>query len=228
MSIEIKRWTDGAVLYTAEHAQDVRAAVREAVAKRAYLQGADLRGADLQRADLQGAYLRGAYLQRADLRGADLQRADLQGAYLQRADLQGAYLRGAYLQGADLRGAKDLNPFAVNDLLLLQHQVGKIRMYKVVTAEGYGPFNGGIKYEVGETYEVENANCDPEIQCAAGIHLATLPWCIREWSPGYRILLCEFTAKDVAAIPIGDGKFRVKRCKVVKEVDLAEIGLEAA
>jgi hypothetical protein len=113
--IEIKHRWSGKVLYTAENAQDVRAAVLEAVKQGAYLQGADLRGAylqgaylrgaDLRGADLQGAYLRGADLRGADLRGAYLRGADLQGAYLRGADLQGAYLRGADLRGADLRGA---------------------------------------------------------------------------------------------------------------------------
>ena len=52
---------------------------------RAYLRGANLRG----------AYLSGAYLRSADLRGANLSGADL----------RGANLRGAYLRRADLRGA---------------------------------------------------------------------------------------------------------------------------
>ena len=35
---------------------------------------------------------------------------------------------------------------------------------------------------------------------------------------GFRILIVEFTAKDIAAIPTGtDGKFRLHRCKVVAE-----------
>lgn len=41
----------------------------------------------------------------------------------------------------------------------------------------------------------------------AGFNLVTLPWCPREWKPGYKVLLCEFTAADIAAIPIGGGKF---------------------
>ena len=128
--IEIKHRHGGRVLYTAEHAQDVRAAVREAVAAKidlggadlygadlrganlggADLRGADLRGTDLYGADLRGAYLYGAYLRGANLgganlRGADLRGANLRGADLRGADLYGAYLRGAYLRGAYLRGA---------------------------------------------------------------------------------------------------------------------------
>jgi pentapeptide repeat protein len=248
--IEIRSRWDNSVLYVAKGAADVRAVLEEAVARDAnlrdanlggaYLRGANLRGANLRGAylrdaNLRGAYLGGAYLRDANLRDANLGGANLRGAYLgdanlrdanlRDANLRGANLRGANLRGANLRGAKGFNPYAVNDLLLLQHQVGKIRAYKLVTSDGYGPYNGGIKYEVGETYEVKGADCDPEAQCGPGINLATLPWCIREWRPGYRILLAEFTAKDIAAIPTSDGKFRVHRAKIVKDLALAEIGL---
>lgn len=60
MAIEIKARFGGRVLYTAETAADVRAAVVEAASRGADLRGADLRGADLGGADLRGAYLRGA------------------------------------------------------------------------------------------------------------------------------------------------------------------------
>ena len=87
--IEIKS-CDGRVLYTAQSADDVRAALEEAVEAGADLRGAYLRGAYLRDADLGGAYLRDAYLCGADLRDADLRDADLGGA-----DLRGAYLRDA-------------------------------------------------------------------------------------------------------------------------------------
>src|SRR5438128_2577314 len=139
MAIEIKS-RGGQVLYTAEHAQDVRQALNEAVVKGAYLRDADL----------GGAYLRGA-----DLRDADL-------------------------RGADLRGAKSLNKHLVEDLLMLFDQPGKIRAYKLVTAEGTGPTYKTITYAIGKTYAVADANTDETIQCAAGINLATMPWCLRE------------------------------------------------
>jgi uncharacterized protein YjbI with pentapeptide repeats len=218
--IEIKSRWNGSVLYTAENAQDVRQALTEAVEGGANLRDANLRGANLRDANLGGANLRDANLGGANLRGANLRGANLRGA-----NLRGANLRDAYLGGANLRGANGLNPHAVNDLLILADQVGKIRAYKLVTAESYGPYNGGIKYEVGETYEVKEADCDAETQCGAGINLATLPWCIQNWQEGYRILLAEFTAKDIAAIPIGDGKFRVCKAKIVRDLDLKEIGV---
>src|SRR5690242_3776240 len=58
--IEIKRWTDGKVLYVAKDAQDVRAAVVEAIKENADMRSADLRYADLHSADLRYADLRSA------------------------------------------------------------------------------------------------------------------------------------------------------------------------
>ena len=103
--IEITHRTNGTVLYTAQSAADVRAAVLEAAKAKADLSGADLRGADLSGADLRWANLRGADLRGADLSGADLREADLRGADLRWADLRWADLREADLSGADLRWA---------------------------------------------------------------------------------------------------------------------------
>ncbi len=201
----------------------------------AYLTGAALYGAALYGADLSGAALYGANLIRADLSGADLYganliRADLSGAYLTganltRAALSGANLTRAALSRADLYGATGINAYRMNDLLMLRDQPGPIRAYKLVNAENEGPFNGGIKYVIGKVARVKDADTDETKDCAAGINVATLPWCIREWQPGYRILIVEFTAKDIAAIPIGDGKFRLHGCRVVGEKDLTELGL---
>ncbi len=186
--------------------------------ERADLQRADLRGADLQRADLQGA----------DLRDANLRGADLRGAYLQGAYLRGAYLRDANLRGAYLQGAKGITPERCTPLLILGDQVGKIRAYKLVNEQGEGIYNGGLKYITGETVEVKGADTSPDVQCAAGISLATLDWCLNEWQPGHKVLICEFTAKDIAAIPTAtDGKFRVRKCKVIGEKDISGMAGEA-
>jgi hypothetical protein len=102
----------------------------------------------------------------------------------------------------------------------LRDQPGKLIKYKLVTKQGIGPFRGGITYEIGKSYEVSDASTDETVQCAAGINLATLPWCLREWKQGFRILIAEFTATDIAAIPFGtDGKFRVHRCTIIGERD---------
>ena len=217
MTVTIKSWRDGSVLYVAEGAADVRSAVGAAVRE-----SANLRSASLGSADLRSANLGYADLGYADLRSADLRYANLRYANLGYADL-----RYASLGSADLRYAKGLAAERVNDLLILLDQPGKIRAYKLVNAAGEGPFNGGVHYGIGQTVEAK-ANTDPLCECGPGINLATLPWCLSAWRPGFRILVVEFTKKDIAAIPIGDGKFRVHRCKVIaeKKLDLVALGLE--
>jgi hypothetical protein len=153
--------------------------------------------------------------------GADLQYADLQ-----YANLQGAYLREADLRGANLQGALGVNKNLCTPLQSLLDQPGKIRAYKLVTTTGTGPHYPSIVYEIGKSYEVSDACIDDTEQCAAGINVATLDWCMKEWMSGYRILIVEFEAQDIACIPIAtDGKFRLHRCTVVGEKDLKEIGL---
>jgi len=245
MKFEIKSHLSGAVLFALE-TESLTLCVEAAVKSRADLRGADLMGADLRGADLMGAYLRGAdltganlmgaYLRGADLRGVNLRDtnltdtnlwgADLRGTYLRDTNLWGAYLRGADLTDTNLRGAVGINKHLCTPLRILLAQPGLIRAYKLVTANNVGPYNGGLIYKIGETVKVKDANTDESEQCAAGISLATLDWCMREWRNGYKILLAEFTVKDIAAIPTAtDGKFRVHRCKIVGEVDLKEIGL---
>lgn len=160
-------------------------------------------------------------------READLRRANLWEADLRWADLRWADLWGANLWGADLRGAVGLNKYLTTPLYILADQPGKIRAYKLINEKNEGIYNGGLTYEINKTVEVKNANTNENVLCAEGISLATLDWCIKEWSEGYKILLVEFEAKDIAAIPVAsDGKFRVFRCKVIAEKDLKELGLK--
>lgn len=130
----------------------------------------------------------------------------------------------ACIGSADLSSAKGVNKNLCTPLIILNDQPGKIRAYKLVTDKYVGPYNGGIEYKIGESYSVEDSNTDDTIDCGAGINLATLDWCMRNWNAGYHILIAEFVAKDIACIPIAtDGKFRVHRCKIVGEKDLNEI-----
>ena len=198
MLIEIKHRFDGRVLFAGEYLSLCDAMVAAAKSR-----------ADLSRADLSGANLSRADLSRADLSGANLSGADLSGADLSRADLSDAL--GCPTQ-------------ACTPLLMLLDQPGKIRAYKLVNAKGEGPINGGLKYEIGKRVEVADANTNPNTHCAEGINVATLDWCLREWKEGFKILLVEFEAADIAAIPTAtDGKFRLHRCDVVGEKDVTEI-----
>lgn len=253
MKYEIKS-TSGEVLFTSE-AESLKLVVEAAAKSRAILCGADLSetdlsGVDLSRAylsranfsganlsganlsranlfgaNLSGANLSGAYLSGSDLSGADLSRANLSEAFLSGASLSWADLSGANLSGVDLSRATGINKHLCTSLLFLLDQPGKIRAYKMVTAEGESPISDTkIKYEIGKRYAVNDADTDESEPCAKGISLATLDWCLRNWKDGWRILVAEFTAKDIACIPTAtDGKFRVKRCKIVGEKKLADL-----
>ena len=216
MKFEIKNHWNNIILFEGEFGS-LKLCIEAAVKKNANLQDADL-----QDANLQDAYLRGANLQDADLRGADLQRADLQ-----RADL-----RGADLQRANLQDAKGIHPALITPLLILADQPGKIRAYKLVNEKWEGPHNGGLQYQIGTTFEVNDADTNADIQCAQGINVATLNWCLRLWVSrnqpiGWHIVIVEFTKTDIAAIPTAtDGKFRLHRCTVVEEIPFPDLGLE--
>jgi len=180
----------------------------------------------LEQAVRSGANLYRANLTRADLSGAYLYRADLGGTYLIGANLYGANLYRANLNRAYLNGARGISKYWTSNLYMLQDQIGKIRAYKLVNKENEGPYNGGIVYTIGKTVSVDKADDNEYTQCSYGISLADLPWCISKWEEGYKILVVEFTAKDIAAIPIGsDGKFRVRKCKVIREKNLTNLGL---
>ena len=201
----------------------------------ANLSGANLPGADLSGANLSGANLSGANLSRADLYRANLPGADLSGANLSGADPSGADLSGANLSRAnlsradlsraDLSGAVGFVRERHIGLLMLLDQPGPIRAYKLVAADGTSPILGEkLHYGIGSTIEVANASTDPDEPCGVGIHVATLPWVLHEWLEGFRVLLVEFTAADIACIPTAtDGKFRLHRCTVVGEKDVSAL-----
>jgi hypothetical protein len=155
-------------------------------------------------------------------------RAYLADANLAGANLADANLAGAYLADANLADAKGIAKELSTPLTMLLDQPGKIRAYKLVNEDGTGPTYSGINYEIGAEIEEKDACTDETQDCAAGINVATLDWCLRGWQPGYRILIVEFEAKDIACIPLGtDGKFRLFRCKVIEEkkLDYEALGL---
>ncbi len=143
------------------------------------------------------------------------------------ANLSGASLSGANLSGASLSGASGVIAARSTPLLMLLDQPGKIRAYKLVTADGQSPIHHmRVSYAIGQTLEIADANTDVNEQCGAGINVATLDWCLANHRDGWRVLIMEFTADQIAAIPTcTDGKFRLKACTVVGEVDLVARGL---
>lgn len=102
--IQIKRWSDGKVIFTGEY-DTVRDCLEAGVLAGIDFSCAKLNGANLNGANLNGAKLNVANLNHADLNGANLHGAKLCGAKLNRAKLNGANLNGAELNGAKLNGA---------------------------------------------------------------------------------------------------------------------------
>jgi hypothetical protein len=156
--------------------------------------------------------------------GKSLSVADLSGKNLFRANLS-----GTNLSGANLSWANGVNKYLTSPMYMLLDQVGEIRAYKLVTANGHGPNYPTLAYTVGETYTEPDFEADEHVDCGPGINLASLDWCLREWQPGYRIFIAsfgrEFNGMDNICVPIGsDGKFRVRSCRIVSELDLREIG----
>jgi hypothetical protein len=202
------------------------------------LRGSNLSGSNLRGSNLRGSNLRGSNLSGSDLSGSNLSYSNLSGSNLSGSNLSGSDLSGSdlsysNLRGSNLRGSVGVNKHLCTPLTMLIDQPGAIRLYKTVTADGYGIFRNpercdknGIIYRIGETVTVDEPNTDDTEQCGAGVNVATLDWCMKEYKPGMRILIVEFTAADIACIPIStDGKIRLKSCKVVGEKDLTEIGL---
>lgn len=99
----------------------------------------------------------------------------------------------------------------------LKYHLGIIRAYKYTTKDAESPVHSPkIKYEVGKTYEVKDANTDPSSVCHAGINVADAEWCKGK----ARVFAFEFKLEDIAAVPTNtDGKFRLHRCLCVEEVD---------
>ncbi len=145
--IEIKG-CDGRVLYTAQSAADVRAALEEAVRV-----GANLGGANLRDANLRGANLSGANLSDANLRDANLSDAYLSGANLSDANLSDANLSDAYLGGANLGGA-NLSDANLRDANLRDAKNAELAIAQTRIIPDAGPIIGWKKCRDGRIVQL--------------------------------------------------------------------------
>jgi hypothetical protein len=76
-----------------------------------------------------------------------------------------------------------------------------------------------ITCQIGSEISADDADEDEGFQCG------TFAWCLRNWKSGWRILRVMHDRDDIAAIPIGtDGKWRVRRLRVIDEVPMSEWG----
>lgn len=177
---------------------------------------------------MTGAVMRGADLRGSSATAAVLAQADLRNADLREADLTDADLTGAVFTDAKLRGAIGVNPYAIQPLYSRRLEPGSQVAYKLITPAGEGTFAGGINYldalASGQTVRIPDADTDEFETCGSGINVATLVWALKEWREGRRVLEVRFEATDIAAIPwASDGKFRLFRCRVTREIDLSVV-----
>ena len=163
--------------------------------------------------------------EQADLSSADLRSANLRSADLSYADLSSANLSYADLRSADLSFAKltDTILADINWLAYIGIVPNKSRTayaYKMTKVNGEGPFNGGINYTKAVNFSVPKCNTDVNEGCGEGINLATLAWCLNNFTDKtHRLFMMKFNVKD-AVCPVGsDGKFRVLKCSRVGECD---------
>ena len=230
MKIEIKRWDNREVIVSGEYGS-FKEAVEQNKEKLSY---ADLRFANLSSADLRSANLSSANLSCADLSCADLRSANLSSANLSFAnlsfanlscaDLSSANLRSANLSYANLSCAKYKEPIFLQDLysLKLQPKTIKLRFWKYME-NGRSPYQNA-EYEVGKTYNCVDYDSDENNSCGEGLNVATLTWCLKDSSEADEFLEVEFFARDIIAIPFAnDGKFRVKKLKVIKKYSRKQV-----
>ncbi len=115
-------------------------------------------------------------------------------------------------------------------------QPGELRAFKIVSYEYRSPFAVEFNaepftYKVGETYTEPNADTNAKHLCGKGIHVATWDWVVAMWRTESgsrlccnRVLEVGFHKPDIAAIPDGsDGKIRLRRCRVIREVPQKEL-----
>jgi hypothetical protein len=209
----------GQVLF--EH-ESVDNTIKETVEK-AVKERADLRSANLRSADLSSANLRSADLSSADLSLANLRSADLSSANLRSADLSSADLSLANLSSADFD-----EPIYISDLYSLKLLPKDTTLtYWKFLKNGKSPIqdSGKIKYVVGKTYTEKDCNKDEFDECGAGLNVATIQWCLKNTigNDSVELIECQFKVSDIVAIPYWtDGKFRVKRLKVLRKISRAD------
>jgi len=205
------------------------------------LSNADLSGANLSYANLSYANLNKTDLSYANLSVANLNYAKLNETNFNKTDLSYTNLRGANFRGAnfsdvdfndadlryaDLTGAKNI-PFHIRSPLnILKSQPGKLIAYKCLNKCGISLYQNK-RYEIGKIYRELDCNADERENCGKGLNVATLERCLQNSNldiENRMYIEVEFTAKDIVAIPIlSDGKFRVKKFKVLRKLTKREL-----
>ncbi len=203
-----------------------REEILEEYNKNKNLSGADLSWADLSGVNLWGANFSGANLSKVDFSGADLSWADFSEVNLWGANFSGANLSKVNFSGVNLWGAINLPSQFCSNLNILKFQKGKLTAFKYLNLNLKSPYEH-FQYEIGKEYICENYNTDERILCSRGFNIATLEWCLQNTGcniTDYVYIEVEFLAEDIVAIPYNsDGKFRVKKMKIVRQIPKEEL-----
>ena len=139
--------------------------------------------------------------------------------------LDEAVKQGANLRGANLRGAKNLSPLYWDNLNILRMQKGKLRAFKYLNGDESPIDDKKLTYKVDKTVIEKDYDDSDLVSCSKGLNVATLEWCLREGNiESNNFIEVEFKASDIVAIPYNsDGKFRVKKLKVIRKIPKAEL-----
>ena len=103
-------------------------------------------------------------------------------------------------------------------------------LYKAVhkqEGEYVSDYDTTFKYIIGGLITEPNCNTDVDENCGKSIHVSHLNWALdygRGWSD-LAILALEVEIKDIIMPINSDGKVRVPKAKVIREVPLSECGL---
>ena len=193
INIQIRSWLNGSVLFEYESVDNTIAKTVEVAVERS-------------------ANLRSANLSSADLRYANLRSADL---------------RYANLRSANLRYATNLQKFYSTDLSLLLRQKNRLIAYKYLSKDMNSPIqaSGKITYKVDKEYKVK-VDSNRLLDCGKGLNIASLEWCLRQTNGNtkdYKYIEVSFDPKDLVVSYFSDGKFRVSKLKVERELTLEEL-----
>jgi hypothetical protein len=100
----------------------------------------------------------------------------------------------------------------------MQSDNTKLKAWKYLR-NGESPYRNK-KYKVGKIYIENNFDTDEQKECSSGLNVATLSWCLKDCKDANEFIEVEFFVRDIIAIPFNtDGKFRVKRFKVLRQVN---------
>ena len=94
-------------------------------------------------------------------------------------------------------------------------------------SEYVSDYDENFKYEIGKKVASNGFDNDPEKRCGKGIHISHKSWALdygRNWED-LALLEVRVKIKDILLPKYSDGKVRVSKAEIIREVPLEECGL---